>query len=70
MTPDSYDELKSGSEISRMEQIITAEPVTNIPKLTCLSSSSLFELRQVTRYFVSPRNEPSTSVVRWSLDDR
>lgn len=41
-----------------------------IHKHTCLSNSSLLALRQVTRYLVRLRNEPSTSMVRWSLEER
>lgn len=38
--------------------------------LTCFSSRSLLADRHVTRYLVRFRNEPNTSSVRWSRDER
>lgn len=38
--------------------------------LTCLSNKSLLADKQVTKYFVKLRNEPKTSRVKCSRDDR
>lgn len=44
--------------------------IGEIAKLTCFSNKSLFADRHVTKYLVKFRNEPKTSKVKCSRDER